>query len=68
MAIAAVVAAVAVGLHVAERWRAGRDIHGSATTEYVATTAPEPPPRPQLAWPDRIHANFTRVGIRLVSI
>jgi outer membrane protein assembly factor BamB len=50
-AIAALVAAVGLALHVAERWRAGRDVHGSASTEYVATTTPEPPPRPQLAWP-----------------
>jgi outer membrane protein assembly factor BamB len=45
----ATVALVAVGLYVAVRW-AGRDVHGSATTEYVPTAPPEPPP-PQLAWP-----------------
>ena len=49
-AIVAVVATAAVGLHVAVRW-AGRDVRGSATIEYAATSAPEPSPRPQLAWP-----------------
>lgn len=51
LAVLVLLGGAAVGAYVLLRERAGRDVRGSSTIEFVTTQPPAPPPRPPVAPP-----------------